>query len=169
MLSDLHPWRQHSRCAGKDVSPTDRPRTFATSFVKAACPQAVRVLSLPRGHFPPGHLPPALPKHRAKAGPRGGDSRCSPSGGGGKKGKESGERDQMFPWEPARAVSGSIGRVVGVRNDETFTAKVLSGLVPCSLPRPPHVSIAQERRGWECVCPDPNSCTTRNSSSNIIY
>lgn len=59
--------------------------------------------------------------------------------GVGKKGKKSGERDQMSlrslpapcsaPW---RWWSG-----FGVRNGGTLTAKVLSNSIPCSLPRPP--------------------------------
>lgn len=73
---------------------------------------------LPTGSLPPEHLPPAFPERRAKAGPRSGDNRCSPSAEGGKEREEKWGAGSDVPLEPARALLGSADRMAGVRGSE---------------------------------------------------
>lgn len=124
------------------------------------------------GHFPRGTCRRRFQSTGQKPGPAAGTTDAHLPEEVGRKGKESGERDQMsrrsLPALCSAPWTGWSG--FGGRNDETFTAKVLSDLIPCSLsPDLQHDYIALERRGWEYLCADPNSCTTRNRSSNMIY
>lgn len=157
---------------------TDWPCALAASLRRAVCPHAAWVRPLPRGHFPRDTCRRPFQSTGQKPGPAAATTDAHLAEEVGKKGKKSWERDQLSRRSlPALCSAPGTGESgFGRRNDETFTAKALSDLVPSSLSRPPHPAsciqsgyIALERRGWEYLCPDPNSCTTRNRSSNMIY